>query len=222
MWLCAVPGTYSCTHCRYSINVSTTQFNSKGFANKVREVLDLSGVNGSFLEFEVKESVVQEDLDEVVKTMNRLRAMGIRMALDCYGAGQSSLTCLKFLPIDKIKIDKSFVHGVEASPNDAAIVDAIISIAHQFQMEVVAGGVETREQFGFLRSRGIGMFQGHYFGEPAPAVFSQAPKKSVPVGHLEDQITRQADQSGQFLQDEGSEADLELEVEHYSSASNQL
>ena len=152
----------------YAINVSPKQFQKREFAELVSDALNNSGLNGGFLEFEVTGDVINGNQGGVVKKMNALRDLGVRIALDDFGVGHSSLACLKYLPIDKIKIDQSFVRGIDESPTDAAIVDAIISIAQLFDLEVVAEGVDNNVQFEFLQALGVELFQGHYFGRPRP------------------------------------------------------
>ena len=152
----------------YAINVSSTQFCQKGFEEWIVRALDENGLNGGFLEIELTEAVVMEDQASIAKKMRRLKNLGVRIAVDGFGVGHFSLASLKHLPLDKIKIDKSFVQGVDRDPNDAAIVDAIVSVAKNFDLEIVAVGVENDAQFEFLQSQGVGLFQGHYFDHPRP------------------------------------------------------
>lgn len=152
----------------YAINVSSPQFLKKEFTHIVSDALRRSGINGGFLEFEIKESIFSENREEVLEKMSALRAMDVRIVLDDFGIGHSSLAYLRYLPINKIKIDKSFIMGVDKNEDDEAIVDAIIAIGDRFKLEVVAEGVESDAQFEFLRSRGVGLFQGHFFGHPRP------------------------------------------------------
>jgi diguanylate cyclase (GGDEF)-like protein len=152
----------------YAINVSTTQFHKRKFTDRVADALNGSGLNGGFLELEVTGAVFNENQDSVVETMRYLKNLGVRIVLDDFGVGHFSLACLKHLPIDKIKIDKSFVRSVNQSARDAAIVDTIIDIAQRFRLEVVADGVENREQFEYLQAQGVGLFQGQHFGHPRP------------------------------------------------------
>jgi len=156
----------------YAINVSAPQFLRKDFTHLVSEALDKSGVSGGFLEFEINESIFSGNREEVLEKMNSLRAMDVRIVLDDFGLGHSSLATLRYLPINKIKIDKSFVRGVEKNRDDEAIVDAIIAVGDRFKLEVVAEGVESDTQFELLQSRGIGLFQGHYFGHPRPLMLN--------------------------------------------------
>ena len=152
----------------YAINISAPQFLKKEFTDLVSNALGHSGVSGGFFEFEIRESIFAQNREQVLEKMNTLRAMGVGIVLDGFGIGHSSLASLRYLPINKIKIDQSFVRGVEKNQDDAAIVEAIVAVGDRFELEVVAEGVENDAQFEFLHSRGIGLFQGHYFGRPRP------------------------------------------------------
>jgi EAL domain-containing protein (putative c-di-GMP-specific phosphodiesterase class I) len=156
----------------YAINVSAPQFLKREFTHMVSDALFKSGVSGGFLEFEIKESIFSENPEEVFEKMNALRAMDVRIVLDNFGVSHSSLANLRYLPINKIKIDKSFISGVDKNRDDEAIVDAIIAIGDRFKLEVVAEGVESDAQFEFLQSRGVALFQGYYFGHPRPVVLN--------------------------------------------------
>ncbi len=157
----------------YAINVSTAQFKKKGFEAMVAKALESAGLNGGFLEFEINEDLFKEDQEEMTKKMRRLKNIGVRIAVDDFGMGYSSLSSLKQLPVDKIKIDRSFVQGIEEEGDNTAIVEAMVSIAQHFELEVVAEGIENEMQLEFLRSHGVGLFQGHYFGEARPILFHE-------------------------------------------------
>ena len=167
----------------YAINVSTAQFKKRGFEALVASALESAGLNGGFLEFEVNENVLQENQEEMAKKMRRLKSIGVRIAIDDFGMGHSSLAFLKQLPVDKIKIDRSFVQGIEEEADNTAIVEAMLSIAQHFELEVVAEGVENEVQLEFLKNHGVGLFQGHYFGEPRRILFDDDKQRSrVAVG----------------------------------------
>lgn len=167
----------------YAINVSAAQFKKKGFEAMVAKALESVGLNGGFLEFEITEDVFKEDQEEMAKKMRRLKNIGVRIAVDDFGLGNSSLAFLKHLPIDKIKIDRSFVHGIEENGENTAIVEAMVSIAQHFELEVVAEGVENEMQLEFLKSHGVGLFQGYYVGEPRQILFEgSAPLSRAAVG----------------------------------------
>lgn len=152
-----------------AVNVSARQFRHPDFVAMVRSALDETGADATLLRLEVTESLLFHDMADVVSKMGLLRAFGISMSLDDFGTGYSSLTYLKRLPIDQIKIDRSFVADVLSDRMDAAIVRAVLSLAASLELEVVAEGVETIEQFQWLRDEGCRLFQGFHFSRPKPA-----------------------------------------------------
>ncbi|OQX32373.1 MAG: hypothetical protein C3L25_11810 [Candidatus Sedimenticola endophacoides] len=151
-----------------SINVSPRQFRRPDFAFYIERLLRDSGVNPGHLTLELTEGVLVENMQYTLDKMNALRGLGIRFSIDDFGTGYSSLAYLKRLPVDELKIDKDFIRDVASDPNDANLVETIITMAGNFGLEVVAEGVETREQFDFLLNRGCACFQGNYFSEPKP------------------------------------------------------
>ncbi|HEY7841106.1 MAG TPA: GGDEF domain-containing phosphodiesterase, partial [Gammaproteobacteria bacterium] len=153
---------------RLAVNVSARQFRSSGFTEAVGRVLRTSGLDPSRLELELTESVLIQDQDEGVKILERLKDLGVQIAIDDFGTGYSSLSYLSRLPIDCLKIDRSFISRSATDRHDAAIVQAIISLARSLGMRVMAEGVETQEQLGFLRSLGCEEAQGFYFAKPLP------------------------------------------------------
>jgi len=153
---------------RLAVNVSPRQFRSSGFTEVVGRVLRASGVDPSRLELELTESVLIQDQDEGVKILKRLKDVGVQIAIDDFGTGYSSLSYLSRLPIDCLKIDRSFVSRAASDRHDAAIIQAIVSLARSLGMRVLAEGVETAEQLAFLRSLGCDEAQGFYFAKPLP------------------------------------------------------
>lgn len=151
-----------------SINVSAQEFHHPGFARHVEETLDHTGVDGRRIVFEITESVLIDRVAATIDKMERLRRRGITFAVDDFGTGYSSLTYLKRLPVDTIKIDRSFVRDLEVDAADGAIVEGIITMSDRLGLDVVAEGVETGEQLALLRARGCERFQGFYWGQPAP------------------------------------------------------
>ncbi|MDR9438574.1 MAG: EAL domain-containing protein [Halomonas sp.] len=151
-----------------AVNVSTEQFRQPGFTARVKEVLDKSGADPRRLVLEVTESLLMNDPEQVKATLAELRRIGIRLALDDFGTGYSSLNYLKQLPMDELKIDRSFTSGVVDSPADAAIVETTLTLAENLGLTVIAEGVETDAQFEWIRARGCTGFQGFLFGRPAP------------------------------------------------------
>ncbi len=152
-----------------SVNVSSRQFHQADFVEQVESALAETGANPRMLELEVTESLLLVDVDETVARMGRLKALGIRFAIDDFGTGYSSLAYLKRLPIDRLKIDQSFVRDVHKDHQDAAIVGSIIAMAQHLQLGLIAEGVETEAEWVFLRAAGCPAFQGYLFGRPMPA-----------------------------------------------------
>lgn len=155
-------------HLTVSVNISPRQFHEDGFVECVREAMGDFGVGPGRLILEITESMLLENMDEVVATMVELKASGVGFSLDDFGTGYSSLAYLKRLPLDEIKIDRSFVRDVLTDGNDAAIARTIIALAQSLELAVVAEGVETGAQRDWLARHGCQTFQGYYFGRPAP------------------------------------------------------
>ncbi|HNA30070.1 MAG TPA: EAL domain-containing protein [Thiobacillaceae bacterium] len=151
-----------------AINVSGRQFHQGDFVARLAGCLANSGADPSRLKLELTESVVLDNLEEVIQRMRDLRALGVRFSLDDFGTGYSALSYLKRLPLDQIKIDQSFVRDIGVDPNDAAIVGAILAMSRSLGLDVVAEGVETQEQRTYLVTNGCATFQGYLFGRPMP------------------------------------------------------
>ena len=149
-----------------AINVSPRQFHQTDFVDQIKRICIETGCDPSLLELELTEGVLLADVEDAIKKMQALKALGIRFSIDDFGTGYSSLAYLKRLPLDKLKIDRSFVRDIVTDPNDAAIADTIIAIAHHLELEVIAEGVESIEQFDFLRARSCTGYQGYYFSRP--------------------------------------------------------
>ena len=154
---------------RMAINISMYQFVQKDFIKMLKGVLDEVGLAPEYVELELTESIVMQNLEYTASTLNELKALGIHCAIDDFGTGYSSLSYLKNLPIGKLKLDKSFVSSLTKDPNDDAISRAVISMAHSLNLRVVAEGVETAEQLEFLRAHHCDEAQGYLFGKPLPA-----------------------------------------------------
>jgi diguanylate cyclase (GGDEF)-like protein/PAS domain S-box-containing protein len=152
-----------------AVNVSARQFSQDDFVDKVLRALQLSGADPRHLKVELTESVLLHDVEEVIAKMTSLKARGVCFALDDFGTGYSSLSYLQRLPLDQLKIDKSFVHCMLDSQNAATIVCAIVALAESLDMDVVAEGVETEAQRQFLRECGCRNYQGYLIGKPVPA-----------------------------------------------------
>ena len=155
---------------RVAVNLSSRQFREPGLADLIRAALRESGLAPSCLELELTESLVMDDVDLAICAMRELKAMGVQLAIDDFGTGYSSLAYLKLFAIDRIKIDRGFVKDIEHNPNDAVIVAATIGLAHSLGLAVVAEGVETQAQWGFLRDKRGDEAQGYLFARPMPAL----------------------------------------------------
>lgn len=155
-------------HLTLAVNVSAKQFRQPDFVEKTAIVLRKHGVEATRLKLELTESVVLNDVNDVVAKMHALNALGVRLSLDDFGTGYSSLSYLKKLPLEQIKIDQSFVRDIVTDPNDAVMVKSIISMAHNFNLHVIAEGVETEAQLDFLKQNGCMAYQGYLFSRPVP------------------------------------------------------
>lgn len=151
-----------------SINISPIQFKQRDLVPQIREVLKDTGLDPCALELEITEGVAMDAGDEVIDTLLLLKELGIGLAIDDFGTGFSSLNRLKRFPIDRLKIDQSFVRDITKDPNDAAISATVIQLGHGLNIKVIAEGVETREQLDFLWSQGCDEVQGYYFSKPLP------------------------------------------------------
>ncbi|CAN7392029.1 bifunctional diguanylate cyclase/phosphodiesterase [Massilia sp. LjRoot122] len=152
---------------RIAVNLSARQFSEPDLVQMVRQVLDETGLGADSLEIELTESMMMADVEAAIETMRCLKAMGVKLSIDDFGTGYSSLAYLKRFPVDVLKIDRSFVVDM-VSPDGAAMVDAIISLAHGLRMQVIAEGVETFEQLDYLRGCGCDEVQGHIYSRPEP------------------------------------------------------
>lgn len=151
-----------------AVNISASQFHQSDFVTKVRALVQHHKINPNLLKFELTESLLLENTEVTIATMNDLKEIGIMLSLDDFGTGYSSLQYLKLLPLDQIKIDQSFVRDIANDPNDAAIVHTIIAMSKALGLDVIAEGVETDFQHDFLELRGCHDQQGYLFGKPVP------------------------------------------------------
>lgn len=151
-----------------SINVSATQFHQENYIVQVLETIQRHAINPAQLKLELTESMLVENIDEIITKMKALNQAGIRFSLDDFGTGYSSLRYLKMLPIDELKIDQSFVRDIGQGISDREIVTTIISMAQGLNIGIIAEGVETEEQRQFLFERGCMRYQGYLFGKPVP------------------------------------------------------
>lgn len=152
-----------------AVNLSSLQFKRGNIVETVARALEKSGLPASLLELELTESIMLQDLDVVLKTLNTLKKIGVKLSIDDFGTGYSSLSYLKRLHVDKLKIDQSFVHDMVDSAEDAAIVQAIIQLGQTLQLTVIAEGVENNDQLAMLKDFGCNEIQGYLFSRPLPA-----------------------------------------------------
>jgi diguanylate cyclase len=155
-------------HLRMAVNLSARQFRQESLIENVRGALSAARLEPRYLELELTESAVMQDAESSVQIMRRLSDLGLRISVDDFGTGYSSLSYLRRLPLDKLKIDRSFIREVVSSRDDAEIVRAIVSLAHSLHLKVIAEGVETAEQLNFLRTLGCDQYQGYYCSKPLP------------------------------------------------------
>ncbi|HJV45818.1 MAG TPA: EAL domain-containing protein, partial [Bacillota bacterium] len=148
-----------------SVNLSTLQLQSHKLQETVREALAESGLAGKYLELEITESSLMQDITSVIRILNDLKEFGISISVDDFGTGYSSLKYLQLLPVDALKIDKSFIQAIE-SESSTAIPRSIIQLAHALNMKVVAEGVETKEQLTFCNDNGCDEIQGYFISKP--------------------------------------------------------
>ena len=151
-----------------SINVSAKQFHQADFVDQVRAAIQRCDINPQLLKLELTESMLLENIEEIIATMNALKAIGVRISLDDFGTGYSSLQYLKRLPLSQLKIDQSFVRDLVIDESDKAIAQTIIAMARSLRLDVIAEGVETEEQRLILESAGCRHYQGYLFGKPIP------------------------------------------------------
>jgi EAL domain-containing protein (putative c-di-GMP-specific phosphodiesterase class I) len=151
-----------------AVNVSARQLNDPEFSRRLEEILGRHGLDGQQLQIEVTESTVMANPELAIEALGRIAALGVTIAVDDFGTGYSSFNYLKRLPIHLLKVDRSFVADIGASREDEEIVTAIIQVAHALNLQVVAEGVETREQAGFLRQLGCHFAQGYHYAKPLP------------------------------------------------------
>ncbi|MEM5382018.1 EAL domain-containing protein [Paraburkholderia phymatum] len=153
---------------RVSVNLSARQFQQRDIAKLVTQVLAETGLEPQYLELELTESTIMRNAEEAVTMLTELHALGIGLAIDDFGTGYSSLSYLKRFPVDRLKIDRSFVSDIGESSDDETITSAIIALAHSLNLQVIAEGVETSTQLDFLKERACDEMQGYFFAKPLP------------------------------------------------------
>lgn len=149
-----------------AVNVSAVQFRQENFSQLIRRVLAETGLAPHLLELELTETLLLSNADRIFVVLQELKALGLKLAIDDFGTGYSSLSYLRQFPVDKLKIDRSFIRDIAINPDDAAITGAIIGIAREMNIKVIAEGVENEAQLSFLRAHQCGGFQGYYYSQP--------------------------------------------------------
>lgn len=153
-----------------AVNLSARQFQYGRIPQLIDRVLAGTGLAADLLDLEITESMVMQDVDNVIATMHAIRERGVTLSIDDFGTGYSSLAYLKLFPIGTLKIDRSFVKDIETDPNDANICDVTVLLAHKLGLSVVAEGVETPGQLNYLLSIGCNQIQGYLISKPLPVV----------------------------------------------------
>ena len=152
-----------------AVNLSARQFGKVDLTRSIKDILHETKLAPKYLEIELTESMVMTDVECAISTLRELKAIGVKLSIDDFGTGYSSLSYLKRFPIDVLKIDRSFVRDIALDTDDAAIVASIISLSHNLKLNVIAEGVETKEQLTYLRQHGCDEMQGYYFSKPVSA-----------------------------------------------------
>ena len=153
-----------------TVNVSGIQFKQDNFLNTISQILSDTGLDPHSLQLELTESTIMQNSENTIKKLRALQAMGVQTSIDDFGTGYSSLKYLKHFPLSTLKIDTSFVKELTTSPTDQSIVKAIITLAHNFNLKVVAEGVETVEQLAYLRDCDCEAVQGYFICPPVNSV----------------------------------------------------
>jgi len=177
---------------KVSVNVSALQFN-QAFIRRVSEVLAKTGLRPMRLQLELTEGIMMDDKEATIRALSQLKDLGVRLSIDDFGTGYSSLSYLSRFPLDELKIDRSFVIDLDKSENDASLVIAIIAMARSMRLQLVAEGVETHEQYHFLRNHGASVIQGFLFSKPVPLAEL---KPLLAPGHFREQLQQLNSSSG--------------------------
>jgi len=152
-----------------AVNLSAVQFRQKDLIESIKNIIDATGIDPAQLELEITESMIMQNVEEAIQTMHALTQCGIKLAIDDFGTGYSSLSYLRYFPLTKLKIDKSFIDQVTSNDHDAALASSVIALAHSLNLKVVAEGIETRQQATFLRLKDCHQGQGFLFSKPISA-----------------------------------------------------
>jgi EAL domain-containing protein (putative c-di-GMP-specific phosphodiesterase class I) len=164
-----------------AVNVSPQQLRNRAFVADIKQAIAVDPAAAGALELEITESMVMQDFKHNIASLQAIRGMGICIAIDDFGTGFSSLSYLAKLPVDTLKIDRSFITDMASGHEGSALVSTIISLAHALKLKVVAEGVETQEQLRLLSSLGCDEYQGYLFGKPVPAEIFSAKYLAAPA-----------------------------------------
>ena len=156
-------------HITLAVNVSPLQFRQAGFTTRLGNILASTKVDPACMQLEVTESMIMENVDEAVQILNSIKELGVKVALDDFGTGYSSLSRLSRLPLDKLKVDQSFVRGIENDAGSRAVTDAVIALGHSLRLEVIAEGIESEGSLRYLQEQGCQQAQGYLFSRPLQA-----------------------------------------------------
>jgi EAL domain-containing protein (putative c-di-GMP-specific phosphodiesterase class I) len=167
--------------CKVSVNISARQFQQEDLADRLSRALEHSGIPAHLLTVEITESMMLADSREVLSKLQQIKSLGVTLSVDDFGTGYASLSYLKSFPVDMLKIDRSFISGIDNNPDDATLAEAIISMGHSLGQTIVAEGVETEAQMEFLISHGCDFAQGFLFSKPVTA---EAFRELLKVGRL--------------------------------------
>ncbi|WP_456452073.1 putative bifunctional diguanylate cyclase/phosphodiesterase [Hydrogenimonas sp.] len=154
--------------CRISVNISPRQFEEETFVDRIEEVIQHFSIDPQNLRLEITENLLLNNIEESFEKIRQLKELGVTLSIDDFGTGFSSLMYLKKLPVDELKIDRSFIDDLDTNESDRIIVETIASLGHKFGLEIVAEGVENEKQLAIIKELGIGYVQGYYFGKPVP------------------------------------------------------
>ena len=152
-----------------AVNMSAIEFNQVNLVDEVRCVLRDTGIDAQWLEIELTETTLMKQSEHVLHTLEALRDLGVRLVIDDFGTGYSSLAYLKRYPLNKIKIDRSFVKDTPQDTDDVSLIKAMIQMAHSLDLDIVAEGVETQAQWSLMQDLGSDVIQGYYLSRPMPA-----------------------------------------------------
>lgn len=149
-----------------AINLSEVQIRDEDIVSFIAESLRICDLSAEYIEFEITESIIMKSAEKNINTLEKLKKLGVSLALDDFGTGYSSLSYLRTLPIDVLKIDKSFIDGIVIEEKSEYIINSIVELSHYLSLLVVAEGVETKEQLNFLKRISCDVIQGYYFSRP--------------------------------------------------------